>query len=94
MSPLYLWDCPYCKQSREIVESIAEYSKRKCPPDCKCGTKMVRNYESNGDRFVSFRTLGHYADVRGDRISSDEIESIERKRMDPTANKLLKSNDQ
>jgi hypothetical protein len=38
------------------------------------------------------RTLGHWADINGDRMSEDHKQHIENKRMDKTQNKMLREN--
>lgn len=73
--PEYLYCCDDCKYEFSIFAPMAEASlPRKCK---KCKSKNTyRDYYNEKSRNFIPQTVGHLADINGDRMSQDQKDSI------------------
>lgn len=76
--PEYIFVCEECKKDFSVFKSIKDYTPKERCIYCK-SKNTHRNYE--GSRIFGSvpKTLGHFLDLNGDRLSEDEKRHIKEK---------------
>ena len=77
--PIYVYDCPKCGQSKEIVESMSAHTSGKTVR-CKCKGSMKQRFSGGIAGFVQGTTLGGLVDKNTDKMSLDQKISLATKK--------------